>query len=76
MFILWILWTILVFIIGHKFGYIKAHVVVAKECERLGKFFVGETVYECVKITKNEGQVPPKDAMPVSSSDNAKENKE
>ncbi len=54
MFITWILWTIVVFYIGHKAGYVRAHYVVSQECEKLGKFFVGDKVYECVKITSKK----------------------
>jgi len=38
--------------IGHTIGWRTAHITVATECKRLGKFFVGETVYECTAITK------------------------
>lgn len=40
--------------IGHTIGWRTAHITVAKECERLGKFFVGKTVYECVAIRRIE----------------------
>lgn len=33
-------------------GWYFAHSTVATECERLGKFFVGKTVYQCIKIEK------------------------
>ena len=38
--------------IGYSSGWRTAHITVAKECERLGKFFVGKTVYECTAIHK------------------------
>jgi hypothetical protein len=38
--------------IGHTVGWRSAHITVAKECERLGKFFVGKTVYECTAIRR------------------------
>lgn len=80
MFITWILWTIVVFWIGHKFGYTKAHYVVSQECERLGKFFVGKKVYECVKITDLEdkefkGHIPPH-PMPGNTQKTDSETKE
>lgn len=28
-------------------GWVYAHHCIAKECEKLGQFYVGETVYEC-----------------------------
>lgn len=41
-------------------GWYFAHTTVATECERLGKFYVGKKVYQCVKIenidTKGEKQ--------------------
>lgn len=36
------------------FGWVMAHETVAKECERLGGFFVGSKVYRCTKIEGNE----------------------
>lgn len=36
--------------VGYQLGWRDAHVCVARECERLGKFFVGKTVYECTAI--------------------------
>lgn len=38
--------------VGYYFGYQAGHIMVATECERLGKFFVGKKVYECVLITE------------------------
>lgn len=43
--------------IGHTVGWRTAHITVAKECERLGKFFVGKTVYECTAIHKVKEEV-------------------
>ncbi|MDP0146059.1 hypothetical protein Q7384_08635 [Glaesserella parasuis] len=33
-------------------GWYFAHTTVATECERLGKFYVGKNVYQCMKIQK------------------------
>ena len=33
-------------------GWYFAHTTVATECERLGKFYVGKKVYQCMKIQK------------------------
>ena len=44
--------AIIFYIIGHSAGWISAHSTVATECERLGRFYVGERVFECVKITE------------------------
>ena len=49
-----ILATVLAFIVGKWYGWVQAHHVVATECERLGKFFVGKKVYSCVKIEEKE----------------------
>ncbi len=76
MFITWILWTIVVFWIGHKFGYVKAHYVVSQECERLGKFFVGKKVYECVKITEIADPKEEASTEKKSDSQSQSENKE
>jgi hypothetical protein len=38
--------------LGSTIGWIYAHSVVARECERLGSFYVGDSVYKCVKIEK------------------------
>jgi hypothetical protein len=38
--------------VGHSWGWNHAHSTVARECERLGKFYVGDTVYRCTKIGK------------------------
>ena len=42
--------------IGFYFGWIGAHVMVATECERLGKFFVKKRVYVCSEYYGHEGQ--------------------
>jgi len=36
--------------IGWLVGWRHAHLTVATECERLGAFFVGKTVYRCMAI--------------------------
>ena len=43
--------AIIFYILGHSAGWITAHSTVATECERLGKFYVGNQTFECVKIT-------------------------
>ncbi|WP_213664293.1 hypothetical protein [Stutzerimonas stutzeri] len=35
---------------GWLIGWVHAHLTVASECERLGAFFVGKTVYRCTSI--------------------------
>lgn len=34
---------------GHRKGWIEAHLTVADECEKLGKFYVGKKVFTCTK---------------------------
>ncbi len=41
-------------IIGHRSGWNSAHRTVAKECEKLGAFYVGERVFHCTKIQEKE----------------------
>lgn len=41
-------WMMLAFAIGCIAGWVHAHSVVAKECRRLGGFYVNKTVYKCV----------------------------
>lgn len=48
--------TALVFlIIGWGMGWLVAHNVVATECKRLGRFYVGSATYHCTQI-----DTPPK----------------
>lgn len=43
---------LLCLVVGYWLGYTSAHVDVAHECERLGGFYVGKTVYKCTKVEK------------------------
>lgn len=48
-------------------GWVYAHQTVAAECERLGGFFVGKTIYKCVPSTAPavpETNTAPKGAVP------------
>lgn len=38
---------VLFFLIGMLFGWIFAHGEVAKECQKLNSFYVGDVVYRC-----------------------------
>ncbi|HEJ6187104.1 TPA: hypothetical protein SL832_005161 [Pseudomonas aeruginosa] len=40
--------------IGWLLGWRHAHITVAAECERLGAFYVGKTVYRCTAIEPKE----------------------
>lgn len=42
-------WLFLI-LVGWLCGWIHAHSTVAKECERLGSFYVGSKVFHCSKI--------------------------
>jgi hypothetical protein len=35
-------------------GWAKAHKTVATECKKLGKFYVGNEIFHCVKIEQKE----------------------
>ena len=49
-----LLFVVLVaFLVGKSYGWYEAHYTIAQECERLGKFYVGTTVYECKAIEKD-----------------------
>lgn len=41
--------------LGWWIGWVHAHYTVADECRKLGKFYVGKTIFECKAITENEG---------------------
>ncbi|MDG9928279.1 MULTISPECIES: hypothetical protein [unclassified Pseudomonas] len=45
---------IVALLIGWLCGWWHAHSVVATECQKLGKFYVGDTVYECQAIRAKE----------------------
>lgn len=39
-------------LVGYILGYHHAHGVVATECRKLGKFYVGDSVFVCVEEQK------------------------
>lgn len=39
-------------LLGLAIGWRAAHLTIADECEKLGKFFVGRKVFECTAIKK------------------------
>lgn len=41
-------------IVGHLHGWVTAHLMVAAECEKLGKFFVRGKVFQCTLIGEKE----------------------
>ena len=41
--------SILTAIFGGVVGWVYAHQVVAKECRKLGRFYVGKSVFICVE---------------------------
>ena len=51
--------------LGYAFGWVRAHITVAKECERLGKFFVGKKVFECIKISEIDDEESSFDREPL-----------
>lgn len=43
-------WLIVGLLIGHQVGWARAHRMVATECIRLGRFFVGKQTFQCVSV--------------------------
>lgn len=43
--------------LGWMLGWRHAHLAVATECERLGGFYVGATVYRCTAIEPEKQEV-------------------
>lgn len=39
---------------GYKRGFVMAHITVADECRKLGKFYVGKTVFTCTSIEEKD----------------------
>lgn len=42
-----IFWMLIASFISYNVGSVIAHNIVKTECQRLGKFYVGQTVYDC-----------------------------
>lgn len=42
-----IFWMLLVAVISYNVGDLLAHTVIKTECDRLGKFYIGQKVYNC-----------------------------
>ena len=40
-------WALLALVVGVLLGWVAAHTTIAIECDRLGAFYVGKTVYVC-----------------------------
>tara|TARA_R110000851_G_scaffold330547_1_gene503498 strand:- start:26 stop:184 length:159 start_codon:yes stop_codon:yes gene_type:complete len=47
------MWFLLGFLVGIYVGWVKAHLTVADECKRLGRFYVRKDVFECTEIKEN-----------------------
>lgn len=45
---------LLAFIAGWFLGWCHAHMAVADECKKLGRFYVSNTTYECTAIRRTE----------------------
>ena len=54
------LWIVLALLFGVIVGWVTAHHTIATECQKLGAFYVGRTVFECkarsAEPTTGEGQ--------------------
>lgn len=44
-----LLCSIFALCLGILIGWVSAHTTVARDCDRLGAFFVGDSVYKCRK---------------------------
>jgi|694.fasta_scaffold07873_5 hypothetical protein len=40
----------ILFLLGMFVGWIYAHNIIATECEKLGKFYVGNKVFTCISV--------------------------
>lgn len=40
-------WDVIAWLVAMWLGWMVAHLTVATECERLGAFYVGQSVYQC-----------------------------
>lgn len=36
--------------LGYKWGWVAAHITVARECEKLGGFYVNNKTYKCTEV--------------------------
>ncbi len=50
-------WILLALYVGYLFGWRHAHVTIATECQRLGGFYWGTTVFKCSEVIE-----PPQDS--------------
>nr|CDS55673.1 hypothetical protein SYMBAF_100015 [Serratia symbiotica] len=39
--------AVIVILLSYRLGWESAHLEVARECERLGKFYVGKKIFHC-----------------------------
>jgi len=47
-------WGLVALLVGIVIGWRAAHITLAEECTRVGKFFLGKTVYECTAIKNTD----------------------
>jgi len=47
------------YVIGFSLGRSEAHSTIARECERLGGFYVGKKIYKCTLVTENKTEESP-----------------
>lgn len=48
--------SILLFVAGFGLGWVYAHSVVASECKKLGKFYVGDQIFTCTQINRSSDE--------------------
>ena len=46
--------AVIAFLLGNNLGWNYAHLTIATECKRLGKFYVKKEVFECVLIKSKD----------------------
>nr|CDS57801.1 hypothetical protein SYMBAF_30158 [Serratia symbiotica] len=46
--------AVIVILLSYRLGWESAHLEVARECERLGKFYVGNKTFQCILIRGND----------------------
>jgi len=52
------------FLAGYNAGWVRAHITVADECERLGGFYVGKLVFKCTAIERRANSQVPSNVNP------------
>lgn len=46
--------VVVLLVVAFFAGWVTAHSVIKDECKTLGRFYVGNEIFRCVRIEKNE----------------------